>query len=58
MQGVAEFVEQRPRIVDAHETRFALAALGEIHHIDDDRQLPPVELLLAAEIAHPRPASL
>src|ERR1700733_5242137 len=58
VQSVAEFVEQRPRIVGAQQTRFALAAFGEIHHIDDDWQLPTVELLLAAEIAHPRPASL
>ena len=58
VQGVAEFVEQCPRIVEAQQTRFALAPFGEIHHIDDDWQLPPVELLLAAEVAHPRPTSL
>ena len=58
MQAMAEFVEQRARIVEAQEARFALAAFGEIHHIDDDRQLRPVELLLAAEIAHPGAAAL
>ena len=58
VQGVAEFMEQRPRVVEAEQTRLALGPLGEIHHIDHDRQLRSVELLLAAEIAHPRAAPL
>ena len=58
MQRVAEFVKERARIVDAQQTGLAFASLGEIHHVDHDRQLRPVELLLAAETAHPRAASL
>ena len=39
VQRVAEFVEQGARIVEAQEARLALAALGEIHDVDHDRQL-------------------
>jgi hypothetical protein len=58
VQSVAEFMEQRSRVIDAQKTGFAFAALGEVHHIDDDRQLRLVELLLAAETAHPGAAAL
>src|ERR1700733_6991237 len=58
VQAMAEFMEQRARVVDAQKTRLAVAALGEVHHVDDDRQLRSVKLLLAAESAHPRAAPL
>ena len=51
-------MEERARIVEAQQAGLALGPLGEIHHIDHDRQLRSVELLLAAEIAHPRAAPL
>ena len=58
VQSVAEFMKERPRFVDAHQARLALGSLGEIHHIDHDRQLRAIEFLLAAETAHPCAAAL
>ena len=58
VQRVAEFMKERARVGGAEQARLALSPFGEIHHIDHDRQLAPVELLLAAETAHPRPAAL
>ncbi len=50
VQGVAEFMKERARIVEAQEARLALAAFGEVHHIDHDRQLRAIEFLLPAEL--------
>src|ERR1700733_4430929 len=55
---MAEFMKERTRIVDAQKTGLAVAAFGEVHHVDDDRQLRSVKLLLAAESAHPGAAAL
>ena len=37
MQPVAEFVEQRAGVVEGQKRRLAGRALGEVHHIDDQR---------------------
>ena len=37
MQSVAEFVEQRARVVEAQQRRLAVGRLGEIADIDDER---------------------
>ena len=58
VQGVAEFVEQGVRLVEAEQARFAGAAAGETHHVDDDRQDASIELLLVAQRAHPGAAVL
>ena len=58
VQAMAEFMKERTRVVDAQKTCLAIAALGEVHHVDDDWQLWSVQLLLTAETAHPRPAAL
>src|SRR5690242_21809407 len=50
VQPMAEFVEQRVRIVEAEERRVALR---EIVVVDDDREHLAVERLLLAETAHP-----
>src|ERR1700722_6627026 len=42
VQSVAEFMKERTRVVDAQKTGLAVAALGEVHHVDDDWQLRPV----------------
>jgi hypothetical protein len=39
VQRVAEFVEQRARVVEGQEGRLALRRLGEIHRVEDDRRL-------------------
>ncbi len=39
VQPVAELMKQRARIVERQQRRFAVAALGEIHDVDDDRAL-------------------
>ena len=49
VQPVAELVEERARVVEAEQRRRAIAALGEVHHVDDDRTDVAGELLLAAE---------
>ena len=48
MQAVAELVEERPRVLEAEQGRRTIAALGEVHHVDDDRTDVAGELLLAA----------
>ena len=40
VQAVAELVEQRARVIERQQRRLALLALGEVHHVDDDRALP------------------
>src|SRR4029077_5269039 len=57
-QAMAEFMKERARVVDAQQAGLSVAALGEVHHIDDDRQLRAIELLLPAETAHPGAAAL
>ena len=37
MQRVAEFMEQRARLVERQQRRLAGAGLGEIHDVVDDR---------------------
>ena len=58
MKGVAEFVKERTRVVEAEQARLALAPFREIHHIDHNRQLSAVQLPLSAELAHPGAAAL
>ena len=50
---MAKFVKQRARVVERQQRRLAGARLGEIADIVDDRQLPAIELVLAAQRAHP-----
>src|SRR5580704_5726181 len=44
VQSVAKFMKERTRVVDAQQTGLAVAALGEVHHVDDNRQLRSVKL--------------
>ncbi len=46
---MAEFVEQRARIVDRQQRRLAFGRLSEIADIDDDRPDLAIELALAAK---------
>ena len=55
---MAEFVEQRPGIVERKQRRLALAALGKIHDIDDQRPDVAAELFLIAQRRHPGAAVL
>ena len=48
MQGVAEFVEQRLGVVERKQRRLALARLGEVHDIADQRMDVASELFLVA----------
>ena len=58
MQRVAELVEQRARIVEREQRRLAVAALVEVHDIDDQRADVACELLLVAQRRHPGAAAL
>ena len=58
VQRMAELVEQRARVVEAQQRRLALRALGEVHHIDDERPDVAGELLLVAQRRHPGAAML
>ena len=58
MEGVAEFMEQGARIVEAQERRLALGSFREIHHVDDDRTDLAGQSLLRPEGAHPGAAAL
>src|SRR5271166_2921943 len=51
-------MKQRARVVETQQARLALAALGEIHHIYDDRHMNAIEFMLATKIAHPGAAAL
>ena len=55
VQRVAELVEQRAGVVEGQQRRLAL---GEVHHIDDDRADVALELLLRAEARHPGAGAL
>jgi hypothetical protein len=57
VQAMAEFVEQRARIIETEQRRTALRGLGKIHHVDDDRPDIAVEFLLRAEAGHPGAAA-
>ena len=58
MQGVAELVEQGLGVVERKQRRFALARLGEVHDIDDQRVNVAPELFLVAQRRHPGAAVL
>ena len=58
VQCMAEFVKQRPGIVERKQRRLALAALGKIHDIDDQRPDVAPELFLIAQRRHPGAAVL
>ena len=54
---MAEFVEQRARIVEAEQRRLAVGGLGEIADIDDQRADVAGELFLVAQRGHPGAAA-
>ena len=58
VQRVAEFVEQRPGIVERQQRRLAFAGLGKIHDVDDQRPDIAAELFLVAQRGHPGAAVL
>ncbi len=58
MQAVAEFVEQRPRIVRRQQRWLAVGSLGEIADIDDQGSDVAIELLLVAQRGHPGAGAL
>ena len=58
VQRMAELVKQRARILEAQKGRLAVGALGEIHHVDDQRLDVAVEFLLIAQRGHPGAAAL
>ena len=58
VQAVAEFVEQRARVVRRQQRGLALGALGEIADIDDQRRDRAIELLLVAQRGHPGAGAL
>ena len=58
VQRVAEFVEQRARVVEGQQRGFAVGALGEIHHVDDQRADIAAQLFLLAQRGHPGAAML
>src|ERR1700710_1029816 len=58
MQGMAELVEQRARIVEREERRLARRRLGEIPDVQNDRTHVAGQLLLVAEPGHPGAAPL
>ncbi len=53
VQRMAEFVEQRARVVEGEQRRLAGGGLGEIADIDDDRVDIAGELFLVAQRGHP-----
>ncbi len=55
--AVADFMEHRGHLVEAHQRRLAFDRLGDVHHVDDDRLLVE-QLALAAEGGHPGTAAL
>ena len=58
VQRVAEFVEQRARILEAEQRRLAVGGLGKIADIDDERRDIAGELFLIAQGGHPGAAAL
>ncbi len=58
MQRVAEFVEQRARVIEAQQRRLAAGGLGEIADIDDQRADVARKLFLIAQRGHPGAAAL
>jgi hypothetical protein len=58
VQPVPEFVKQRARVIEGEQARLPGRRLGEVHHVDDDRQRLAVEPLLLAKAAHPGAAAL
>ena len=58
MQAVAEFVEQSTRVVEGQERGFAIGALGEIHHVHDQRADIAAQPFLLAQRGHPGAAML
>ena len=58
VQRVAEFVKQRARVVEAQQAVFLRRRLGEVQHVDDDRQDRAVKFALFAKSAHPGAAAL
>ena len=58
MQRVAEFVEQRARVVERQQRRLARRRLGEIADIEDDRADVAGKFLLVAQRGHPGAAVL
>jgi hypothetical protein len=57
VQRMAEFVEQRARILEPEQRRLAVGGLGEIAHIDDQRANIAGELFLAPQRGHPGAAA-
>ena len=53
VQRMAEFVEQRARVVEGEQRRLAGGGLGEVADIDDDRADIAGELFLVAQRGHP-----
>src|SRR3954462_10823562 len=58
MKAVAEFVEQRPRVVRRQQRRLTIGTLGEIADVDDERRYRAVERLLIPQRRHPGPRTL
>ena len=50
---MAELVKQRACVVERQQRRPAIAALGKVQYVDDDRRLPLGELVLRPEARHP-----
>jgi len=57
VQGMAELMKECAGIVEAQEAGFSLGGLGEVQHIDNDRQHLAIELSLLAKGTHPGAAS-
>ena len=58
VQRVAEFVEQRARVVERQQRRLARRRLGEIADVEDDRADVAGKLFLVAQRGHPGAAVL
>ncbi len=58
VQSVTEFVEQRLGVVERKQRRLAVARLGEVHDIDDERTDIALELFPVAQPGHPGAAVL
>src|SRR6266516_4559659 len=58
VQSVTEFVEQRLGVVERKQRRLAVARLGEVHDIDDQRTDIALELFPVAQPGHPGAAVL
>ena len=58
VQRVAEFVEQRARLVERQQRRLALGRLGEVHHVVDDRARAAAEPVARLQTAHPGAGAL